>query len=372
MTNTFIQQLEQHVQSLQAAPAPSTQLVDALNELADAYNPLDIHKGIDTAQSAGILARFLLYPQGEADSLIQLSWLLIQDHRFESAYLQIEHALYIAKQLNDKQRQAKSIYLLGVVHHEAGNYLKAESLWQELLAQSRRDRDRRREADYLTALGILHQEQSNLALAYEYKQQAHDLYIELDDPHQVISLNNLAYLLTRMGQHDKAMALAGEALRRCSPDSKSWRSTILHTLGLIQLHLHHHNEARRLMDESVALARNANKQQAVRALIDLAMLEWERSNRPDACAALMDALTLAVEIKSIKLQGQVHQCLYRYYLQMKAYEAASRHHEQYLACDHEMGCKRMEKQVQIMRANAAVLSKRLEWARDSQAWLQAA
>jgi hypothetical protein len=57
---------------------------------------------------------------------------------------------------------------------------------------------------------------------------------------------------------------------------------------------------------------------------------------------------------------------------MKAYDAASQHHEQYLARDHEMGCKRMEKQVQIMRANAALINLRPEWMRESRTWLQAA
>lgn len=372
MGNTLIQQLEQQVQMLQAAPAPSTQLVDALNELAYAYNPIDINKGINAAQSAGLLARFLPYPHGEADSLIQLSWLLILDNRYDAAYLQAEHALYIAKQLNDKRRQDKCLYLLAVVHHDAGNYLKAEMLWQELLAQARKEGDLRHQADYLSALGILHQEQSNLMLSYDYKQQAHEIYIKLDDPHRVISLNNLAYLLTKMGRHAEAMAYALDALNRCPSDNNSWHSTILHTLGVIHFHLHHHDEARQLLNEGIDIARNVNKQQAVRALVDLAKLEWECINRPVACDDLMKALALAEEIKSIKLQSQVHQTLYRYYLQMKAYEVASHHHEQYLARDHEMGCKRMEKQVQIMRANAAVLSSQQEWARESQVWLQAA
>lgn len=372
MDNISIQQLEQQVQSLQGAPAPSAQLVDALNELAHAFHHIDVHKGIHTAQSAGVLARFLQYPQGEADSLIQLSWLLIQENKFDAAYLQAEHALYIARQLDDRRRQAKCTHMIAVVHHDAGNFLKAEALWQELLTQARNDGDRGRQADYLTALGILHQEQSNLALAYDYKHLAHEIYVELDDPHRVISLNNLAYLLTKMGQHTSAMVFAKEALQRCSPESATWRCTILHTLGLIHLHLQNHDEACRLLIESVGIAPAANKQQAVRSLIDLAKLHWERNNRPDACDALMKALALAEEIKSTRLQRQVHQCLYRYYLQMKAYEAASHHHEQYLACDHKIGCKRMEKQVQIMRANASVLSARLEWMRDCQAWQHAA
>lgn len=372
MGNTFIQQLEQQVASLQAAPASSTQLVDALNELAHAYYSLDIHKGLDTAGAACQLARHLLYPQGEADSLINLSWLLIQDGKLDSAYVQAEHALFIANQLGDKRRQVQSTHMLAVIHYEAGNYQKAESFWLDLLAKAREAGDRRRQADYLTALGILHQEQSNLALAYDHKRLAHEIYVELDDPNQVISLNNLAYLLTRMGQHDKALMLASEALRRCSIKSQSWRSMILHTLGLIHLHQQSYEEARRLFDSSITLSLHLNKQQAIRSLIDLAKLEWECHNRPDACNALTQALEIADEIKSIKLQGQAHQCLYRYYLQMKAYAAASRHHEQSLACDHALGCKRMEKQVQIMRANATVLNAKSGWSHDSRLWLRAA
>jgi tetratricopeptide (TPR) repeat protein len=368
----MIQQLEQRVASLQAASAPTIQLVDALNELAYAYYPADVSKGMEAAQSACLLARFLGHPQGEADSLIRLSWLLIQQSKFEAAYMQAEHALYIANQLNDKGRRASSTHLLAVVHYEAGNYAKAELLWQELLAQARKDGDLKYQADFYTALGILHQEQSNLTLAYDLKLRAHEVYVEIDDPNRVISLNNLAYLLTKMGQHGKAMTYAMESLQRCSSESKSWRSTILHTLGLIQLQMHNHGEARRLLEESFSIALLINKQQAVRSLMDLAMLEWECTNRPAACDALMKALALAEEIKSIKLQSQAHQSLYRYYLQMKAYGAASHHHEQFLACDHEIGCKRMEKQVQIMRANAAVLNARPAWVRDSQSWLQAA
>jgi tetratricopeptide (TPR) repeat protein len=372
MGTTDIQQLEQHVQMLQQAPAPSTQLVDALNEAAHAYNPIDVKKGITLAQSASVLARMLVYPQGEADSLIELSWQLIQDGQLEPAYLQAQHAHYIASQLNDVERQAKCTHIMAVVHHEAGNYVKAELLWQELLTLARKQNNRAREADYLTALGILRQEQSDLALAYEYKHQAHEIYVELDDPHRVISLNNLAFLLTKMGQHEPALTYATEALRRCPLENRSWRSTILDTLGLIHVHLHHYQEAHRMFSDSIATAQGVNKQQAIRSLMDLSKLEWECNNKPAACEYLLRALALAEEMKSVKFQSLAHQSLYRYYLQMKAYEAASRHHEQYLACDHEMGCKKMEKQVQIMRANAAVLNLRTEWARDSQAWLQAA
>lgn len=217
MGTTNIQQLEQQIQTLQQAPAPSTQLVDALNEAARAYNPIDVQKGIACAQSASVLARLLVYPQGEADSLIELGWLLILDSRLDSALLQAQHAHYIASQLKDSGRQAKCTHVMAVVHHEAGNYIKAETLWQELLAMARQENNRAREADYLTALGILRQEQFDLALAYEYKHQAHDIYVELDDPHLVISLNNLAYLLTKMGRHAEALALATKALHRCPP-----------------------------------------------------------------------------------------------------------------------------------------------------------
>ncbi len=127
-----------------------------------------------------------------------------------------------------------------------------------------------------------------------------------------------------------------------------------------------------MLSESVVIAQRTNKHQAIRSLMDLSMLEWEYNNRPAACEYLLRALALAEEIKSVKLQSLAHQSLYRYFLQMKAYEAASSHHEKYLACDHEMGCKKMEKQVQIMRANATVLNLRHEWVRDSQSWLQAA
>lgn len=374
MSTANIQRLEQHADMLQLAPAPSIELADALNALAVAYASVDIKKGIETAQSAILLSRQLLYPQGEVDSLIELSWLLIRDSQIDAAFLQVQHALYIAQQLGDTHRQAKCSHVLAVVHHEAGNYLKAETLWLELLAKARQDGDIKREADYLTAMGILKQEQSDLALAYEFKRQAHEIYIQQDDSNLVISFNNLAYLLNRMGRHDQALVLATEALNRCALEIKSWRSTILDTLGLIHHHLRNYTEARHFFNESIAIALegNANRQQAVRSLLDLSKLEWECSNRPAACECLLRALNVAEEIKSVKLQSLAHHSLYRYFLQMRAYEAASHHHEQYLACDHEMGCKRMEKQVQIMRANAAVLNLRREWMRDSQSWLQAA
>jgi len=369
-----IVELEQHVRMLQQAPAPSTQLVDALNELARAYSPVDIQRGISTAQSASVLARLLHYPQGEADSLIVLSWMLLQDSRIDTAYLQAQHAKYLANQLDDSDRLAQCLHVLAVVQHEAGNYSKAELLWQQLLVMARKQGNRAREADYLTALGILRQDQSDFSLSYEYKRQAHEIYVELNDPNLVISLNNMAYLLTRMGRHQEALDLGKEALRKCPDENVSWRSTILHTLGLTELHLHHFAEARRLLLESIDAAQSpgAQKQQAIHSLMELSKLEWECNDMPAACVYLLRALAMAEEIKSTRLQSQAHQNLYRYYLQMKAYEAASRHHEKYLSCEHELGCSKIEKQVQIMRANAAVLNLQPEWARDSQAWLHAA
>jgi hypothetical protein len=363
MGNQKLFQLEARVAELREEAVPTTQLIDALNALAYALGTVNLQQALATAKEAHVLAGSLQYAEGETNSLICLAWLHLQRGDFDAAVLQARHAQHLAKGLGRYGLEADAGYVIASAHQQAGNNDKAAQLWLELLGMARQQHDRAREADYLSTLAILYQEQDEFALTLDYKLRAYEIYLEINDPNHVAAMNNIAFALTRLGRHDEALQWANKALAQCNPDQLVWRAMFLHTIGLIHLNQHNLAQARQCFDESlqISLSPAGRRQTAVHVYMDRAKLELVNNNRRGAIDELYHALDLATKIQSPALQAEAHHTLYRLYSLNHAHVLAMDHHEQYLAIRHQMGCRRIEQQVQLIRAEAEVHQRQAAW-----------
>jgi len=362
-----ITQLEELIAELRLQKAPSTQLIDALNELAQALSAVDIQRALEASKEAHALAYLLRHHMGLAASLARLSWLHLEAGAFDKAVIEAHQAQFMAEQLHDYVLTTRAIYVLAVAQRIAGNYAKAETHWRHLLSLAQSNNDAARQANFLNSLGCLFEDQRDFARALDHYRQAHGIFVQLNDTWHILAKNNMAYVMTRRGQHDEAQELAQQALHLCDPGWQVWRALFLHTLGVVHMHMEEYDSARSELGESLSLSLSpaGRKTTAVEALIDIARLELSNKRVPAAYDALEQAVNLAAEIKALPLEAQAHKMLVRLHANARDQDGADRHHDAYLTIQNKIELKRIERHVGLMRAEAKVAQLRPVWLQES-------
>jgi tetratricopeptide (TPR) repeat protein len=371
--NTFFgdlkpDQLQQQVESLRAQPAPSNELIDALNAQAQLLSRSDVGRALEISKEAYTLARLLQHHNGIAISLARLSWLHLNEGLFDAAVLEAHEARFLAERLGDYVLVTRAIYVLGVAERMAGNVSRSEGLWQELLKLAREQGDRGREADYLNELGVLFVSAGNDARALAHYELAHQLHVELDHINHIHDKNNIADVLVRLGRAKEAMPWAAQALAACDPSWQVWRAQFLHTAGVIHMQTQHAALAKSYFDESlrISLSKAGSKECAVYVLFDQGRLALLDHQLHDAICKFEEALTLAKDIHSILQLREAHKMLQRMYRSMRSEELANVHHEAGVQLDNQLNTTRMSRQMGLIRMDAELNQHRQRWSQELQ------
>jgi tetratricopeptide (TPR) repeat protein len=360
--------LRARVDKLRAQPAPSIELIDALNAHAQALSRSDVGKALSISKEAYTLARLLHHHNGVAVSLARLSWLHLSDGLFDAAVIEAHEARFLAEQLNDYVLTTRAIYVLAIAERMAGNLSRSEALWRELLSSAKAQNDHAREADYLNELGVLFEHSSNFPKALAHYQQAHDVHVAMNDSHHVADKNNIAGALSRLGRPDEALAWAERALAICDDDWQVWRATILHTTGVIHMRLNHLAQARKCFEESqsISLSSAGNKETGVDVLLDLGRLALIHNQLHEAISKFEDTVKLATEIKSLLQLREAHKMLNRLYISVHSNAMANAHHEAMLQLDNQLNTMRISRQVSMIRVQAELDLRRPLWLQELQ------
>jgi len=368
MSITHLSQLEQQVAALRMHDVPSIQLIDALNDLAQALSRIDVERAIKVTNEAHTAAYLLRHHTGVVTSLVRLSWLHLEEGTFDTAVIEAHQALFMAEQLGDYVLTTRAIFVLATAQHMAGHYAKAEAHWQHLLGLARATGDLGRQASFLNSLGMLFEDQRMFDRALRHYKQAHDLFVKLGDDDYILTKNNMAVILTARGDYANALALVEQALQMCEPEWHLWRALFLHTLGVVHMHLERYDLARREFDKSLAisLSPTGRKETAVDVLLDRARLELVQNRKAAAYDALEQVIELAAEIKSVPQQIEAHKILCRLYAAARDQTTADHHHDVYLALKNQIALQRIERHVGLMRAEAAAAKQQPEWQQESQ------
>ncbi len=366
--------LEAQVAAWRSAPAPSIELVDGLVGLTRTYTHTNLLRALTCAKEALAFARLLRYPAGVAESLVRLSWLHLQMGEFDAAVLAAREGHFLAQRLQDYSLITGALSMIARTQQLAENFVQAERQWQELLDMAYAHNDSVRQADFLTMLGILYKDHGRYQEALEREILAHEIYAASGDANHIVAKNNIATTLIRLSRYDDALAWAEQALAACHPSLRIWHASILHTLGVVRMHLRQHAEAFEHMNASLALscAEGGRLQTATEVLLDLSKLALIRNQLPEAFDALYRAVDYAQRVGATKLQADAHHALYRLYTLSRSTDLANEHHEHHLQLQHQLGCKRMQWQIEIIRIDAQANQQQPVWLQESQNWVRAA
>lgn len=364
--STEIDQLQAQIDRLRVQPAPSIELIDALNAQAHIVTRSDVGRALEISKEAYTLARLLRHHNGVAIALARLSWLHLSDGMFDAAVMEAHEARFLAERLGDYVLITRSTYVLAIAERMAGNVSRSEGLWRELLALARQHEDRGREADYLNELGVLFVNAGQYGKALEHYELAHQAHVELGDINHIHDKNNIADVLVRLGRAQEAVPWITQALLACDNDWQVWRAQFLHTAGVIHMHTKNLLLAKSCFDESLMISQSSagSRETAVFVLLDMGRLSLFNSRLHDAICRFEDAVKLAGEIHSLVYKREAHKMLARLYRSLHSDILADEHHEAGLQLDNQMNILRMTRQMGLMRVEAELEMHRRDWSRE--------
>jgi tetratricopeptide (TPR) repeat protein len=361
-----LDQLQARIALLRAQPAPSSDLIDALNAQAHLLSRVNVGQALALSKEAYTLARLLQHHNGIAISLARLSWLHLSDGMFDAAVMEAHEARFLAERLNDYVLVTRAIYVLAVAERMAGSVPRSEALWCELLAMARAHHDRGREADYLNELGVLFASAGKNAKALEHYLLAHQAHVALDDIHHIHDKNNIADVLVKLGRAGEALPWITQALAGCDAQWQAWRAQFLHTAGVVHMQTGSLAQARSCLDESLAISGThaGSKETAVSALLDRGRLALIHNKLHDAISQFEAAITLAEEITSLPQLREAHKMLHRLYRSNHSHALADVHHEAMVQLDHQINTTRMSRHMTLFRMEAELDKRRLAWSQE--------
>ena len=223
--------LAEKIEQLRAVGLPSPSLVDALNDLAYEIQEVNRQQSLSLSKEAISLAALLKHSEGEARAHKQAGWLHLREGQLDIALSHGLRSQALAQITGNVNLACGALYVCASVHQRANNISFALRDWFKLLHIAMQASDQVYEANAYSALGILYREQKDYQEALDCYRQALRRYLALESPHEVSTLNNIAYVYARMNDGINALVYARMALDKCPPDWPAWRANILDTLG---------------------------------------------------------------------------------------------------------------------------------------------
>lgn len=356
--------LQARVEELRAAPSPTTDLVDALNELGNYLFPINIEEGRALAQEAERLARELHYPLGVGYARVTQGFITYWQGDAEHTLLQAQQLwLEYSEAIEDFRLRGAIQELHAAAYHRMGQV--GNALAHALIALDLYERagDKDGMGTVLNLIGICYGWLDDPVNATPYLEQALQLHQELKDDRRVVMMwGNLAWNYIRAGYVD----LAYQATVEC-------QSTYDHYLSV-----HHHppypeftvylnlnwawileaigEQERALTYVHAGKAANFHEDGALMApglqcgLLRVEAMIYRRQGHFNAAVeSASEGLALADKHHILREQSQLHGVLAKTYKQQGDYAAAFRHHEAFHAQDKELFSTRTAEQVAKLR-----------------------
>jgi CHAT domain-containing protein len=239
----------------------------------------------------------------------------LQDQRYQAAATKLEKIL--KQPQSDPLYQIQLLSNLGIAYKNLGQYsqsadrhLAAAKQMMQLMQQTNEAQQkqtyRRNLGQILLNLGTTQELLGNYDRARQAYIQSLRLARETQSPPiEILALNNLGGLQSKLGEDNEALQNLEAALKisQTQPD----RATIANiTLNLASIHhfRHHYTQARPFYDEALKLAQTQNNQVLqAKILSDLGLLEEDEKNYPTAIANHKKSLAIAKSLDDPELQA---------------------------------------------------------------------
>ncbi len=198
------------------------------------------------------------------------------------------NGLRAARQIGDRDGEARALTNLGAVHRLLGRYGPAAARLRRSLRLHRDRADRHGEARTLSHLGIVEDRLGDTDAAVGYLQQALARYRELDDRHGTAAvLTNLGTVHSQAGDHAAAAEAltSGRALFRELGD-RAGEASALTNLGEADMYLGRHTAAAAHLHEALAHFRDLGHRYGQAAALSNLGQVYVRLHRPEEAIAV--------------------------------------------------------------------------------------
>jgi predicted ATPase/class 3 adenylate cyclase len=147
------------------------------------------------------------YQAGVADSLFELGWLMMNQGNWEAARELFADSVRTSQEVGDNIRAARALNILGDLSFNQGDRTQARQLHEAALRIYRESGHRYAAKWPLGDLGLIALSEGNLTAARSYSEESLALYREENDERTATwVLFNLAEIATRQGRFDEAHA----------------------------------------------------------------------------------------------------------------------------------------------------------------------
>ncbi|MEC4983338.1 MAG: CHAT domain-containing protein [Oscillatoria sp. PMC 1068.18] len=225
----------------------------------------------------------------------------------------------------------QDIFVQGEQQFQQGNFLAALNSYNQVLEVYQRESDSVKEGDTLNRIGDTYVNLSNYPQALESYKQALALRQELGDlPGVSVTLTGLAAAYERLGRYPKALTALESALAIVREQDENFQlrldeaaggfwelpkeqATLLNNLALVQNRLGQHEKALKSAEEALATFRlipeaygtNTKRYGEAISLDTLGVTYAELGQREKALEVLQQALTIAKEIGDRTTEAQI-------------------------------------------------------------------
>ena len=285
-------------------------ICDALCEMGISHWRLaNLDTSTQYLQQSLELARQLDDKRKQALALTVLGQLKAEVGRYAESREIYESGLSLAREINDTRRMAGILNNYANAHYYEGNYEAARKLLEESLTVVREIGDKRGEALSRNNLGNIYYLENDFETALGYYQEALQLGHESDDKYiRSVALSCLGITFFRQGKLMEANVCYQESLAICREMGDKYNLALLNCyLGLLALAQNQPASARAAFVEGLTLARQNNIMiYAIYNLIGMASL-FNVQGKPAAAVTLLGAATGIAESIGLKIEPEIQE-----------------------------------------------------------------
>ncbi|MFC2104002.1 tetratricopeptide repeat protein [Bacteroidota bacterium] len=190
---------------LNSYTAEDTIRVNALIDLAQSYQQVDLEKGKNLAEEAEKISLDINYPKGVANSLYNLGFYYWIIGRNDTSIILCTRALAIFKDINSADGQMKSYNRIAVNYYLIGDYERAIDIYYICLDLIKSAKDEKEIANVYNNLGIVYGYLNDFEKALEYSIKALELKYRIKDSYSIgISLSNVGVYYLKAKNYKEA------------------------------------------------------------------------------------------------------------------------------------------------------------------------
>ena len=287
-----------------------TNKVNLLNDLSYTFSRLNPMQGIKYGNQALELSNKLNWEKGAASAQCNIgsNCLIISD--FSKALKCFQTSLLLSKELNDKSKIARCIYLIGLVHDYQSEFDKALKYYDVALNIYMELGDKKGIATVLMEFGLTYMEKSDFPKSLQYYFVSLKMNEEIDNKDGIVGcLSNIANLYYYQANFPKALEYNFKALKLFKEmNNNMGMASRYNDIGLIYMDMGQNQLSIKYWDEALKINEEAgNKSWQSRNLGNIGRAYMNMHHYVKALEYYLKAQKILDQIQDMQCQGNNYQ-----------------------------------------------------------------